>query len=113
MRTNLKFHCPSCDGFVAFWAIRQGTDCPSCGASLESNVRVVLRQSIVLGTSVAVGTAFLLGAFTGRWGLALVFGLELGAVLGLLAGYVFLRSSLQVRVSHVQSHSNNRVEPMR
>ncbi len=112
MRTNLKFRCPSCDGFVAFWAIRQGTDCPSCGASLESNARVVLRQSIVLGASVAIGTAFLLGDFTGRWGLAL-FGLELGAVLGLLAGYLFLRSSLQLRASRMQSPSNNRVEPTR
>jgi putative Ca2+/H+ antiporter (TMEM165/GDT1 family) len=74
----------------------------------------VLRQSIILGSVVAVVTVILLGVVTGKWVPSLVFGPELGAVLGFLVGFLFLRSSLSLWVPGSKKlHSNSRVEPTR
>lgn len=113
MQIDMTFSCPSCGGYVAFWAIRRGRSCPFCNVVLKSNADAALRRSIIVGLVVAVVTAFLLGALTGKWGVALVFGPELGAAVGVVVGLLFLRFSLSLWVAPDGMHSNNRVEPTR
>lgn len=110
MEYNLKFRCPSCNRFVAFWAIKQGTACPSCNAQLESNAQIALRKSIVVGVLIAIVTVIGLGASTGKWDYALIFGPELGALLGFLAGTIVLHHSLSLWVASHKKMTGRREE---
>ncbi len=96
MRIDMKFSCPSCGGYVEFWAIRQGLTCPFCNGVLKSNAHSALRRSVVVGIAVGIVTVILLGTVTGEWWLTLIFGPELGVLFGLFAGLLFLRFSLSL-----------------
>jgi Na+/proline symporter len=110
MEYNLKFRCPSCNNFVAFWAIKQGTACPSCDVKLESNVQTAFRKSIIAGVLITIVTVIVLGAGTGKWDYALIFGPELGALLGFIVATVILHHSLSLWVaSPKKRRSNNRL----
>ena len=99
MEFNWIFRCPSCEGPIARWFVREKLACPSCNAALKSNTRKAARNSIFVGFLVGLFVWVLFGIYTGAW-LASLFGAggEAGVFFGFIVGNVFFRYSLSMSV---------------
>ena len=103
----MKFRCPACEQSVASRVLRQGENCPSCGAGLCSNIWAARRCSVVVGglAALIVAVGMLLAA--SDWSAMFTLALEVGVVTGIVVGILLLKVMVFVRVADDgEDHSN-------
>ena len=100
MEFNWIFSCPSCNGPIARWVVRENLVCPTCNATLKSNARAAVRNSLIVGLLVGLLTWVLFGLYTSHW-ISSLFGAggEAAAFLGFIGGNVFFRYYLSMSVA--------------
>ena len=92
------FHCPDCQQKIESWITKQKRfACPGCGSGFASSYKVALMRGVLADLSVMLLVAAWSYLVTDSWEKALAITLELGIVVGVVAGVTTYHFSMGIR----------------